>query len=232
MRPTRIPLLAVLLSAACGSGQMGAGSSYPGVALFQYSGHVSGTAPTSYGIQFVWQVAPPPSMDSMTLATEGSIAQDKWAWKMGLFWAPRVWGQQLQESEPAFVRGNAIAVPEGWHLDQLDLLPSSGNPAYGADVTHWVLYFFSDVQPGSLTEWWLGGAHPTPLQYWLAEVTPAPCLDADALTACVAELRGRGVPTDEAAQGFCRGPRVALVEPSTESEISLGTFEVATGACP
>jgi hypothetical protein len=236
MRPTRTLLLAVLLCAACG-GQMGAGSSYPGDPLVWYSGQLTGTAPLPpFEVWFVWQGQLPPAMDAMTWFTSSSVQPTddpaRYEWSTSLYLPPFAGPfTQLQEGEVAFARGNVISVPQGWSSTRLDEL--RGSPVFGADLSHWVLYFIDDVQAGTLTEWWLGGARPTRDKYYLAAVTPAPCLDATALDQCVTDLRGRGVATDEAAQSFCLAPyRLTLVNWLDRGTIALGVSEFTTRACP
>jgi len=233
MRTPRPLLLAAALSAACG-GQMGAGSQYPGDPLFQYSGRVEGTAPLPpIEVGFVWQRQPPPSMDDMALATAFPVweADETTRWVAFLYLHPPAEAYTtLQNGEVLFARGNAISIPEGWDRD-VNLLPGASD-AYGADVSHWVLYFPYPVPAGSLTAWWLGG-EALPAGFHLVGVTPRPCPEGDVLASCITELRGRGVPTDEAAQGFCEAPyALAPVRWAEESTITLGVSGFATRTCP
>jgi hypothetical protein len=221
-------LLAAGLPLACGGGL--AGTDFPGDPEKQYQGVAVSRDRESLGVEFVWQRGQPPSMDDWAFAP-GALTGISAATPDGsrdfivyLVIAP---GPELfvQLGPNEYVaRGNAVAYPR-------DAGPAS--PYYGADVSHWVLWFPSAIEPGKLLEWWLGGAHPAPQEFHYFAVNPAPCLSADDLAACVAELRERGAPDDAAARGLCRAPyRLSQASWSERTHIDLGTSAVPPSGCP
>src|SRR5439155_24419250 len=97
------------------------------------------------------------------------------------------------------------------------------------DPHHWIVYLPSDVPPGSLMEWWLGGALPAGFHLLSVASVDTACMTAEQLDACAAELTRRGVPDDGTtkpgtARSFCLAPyRLQLARPGEQLVLDLGS---------
>ncbi len=188
----------------------------------------------------LWQRGEPPSTDDLELATVAPVQSGFPAsFIISLYQpAPQAARRSLMPGEVVFARATAGAIPFGIATTQVGSLPASGNPSYGIDANHWVIFLASNVPVGSLTEWWLGAALHA--GYHLIDVAPfnGVCMTADQLNACAAELVARGVADDGSdnpgtARGFCTASyRLAPAYPGEELVLNLGQVGLNNGGCP
>lgn len=233
--------MAVLLVAlALGACDALAPSDYFGEPLVTLRGqvHSSGALPPLEAAM-LWQRGEPPSTDDQELATRAPVETGFPArFTVHLYQPPPARARRsLGPNEPIWARAMAAAVPYGVATDDAPALGAAGNPGYGIDPDHWVLYLASDVPQGSITEWWLQAALPQ--GFHLLRVTPTQgCLTADELAACVAELVGRGAPDDGTsfpgtARAFCLAPYRLAPAPSDLLLLELGAIGLPSGgSCP
>ncbi|HXN56556.1 MAG TPA: hypothetical protein VN874_09825, partial [Myxococcales bacterium] len=145
----------------------------------------------------------------------------------------------LAPGQVAYARANAGAVPYGIVIEPGSPLPASGNPGYGIDAFHWVVYLAADVPARSLMEWWLGAALPAGFHLLRVTAVNPQCMTTAQLNACAADLVGRGVP-DDGTQGpgtarfFCLAPyRLSLAPPGEELVLDLQAVGLGpAGLCP
>jgi hypothetical protein len=228
---------AAVLAIALAACQPQADTSYPGEPLVTFRGQVvsPGNLPPLEAAM-LWQRGAPPSTDDEELATRAPVQSGFPAtFLISLYQpAPPAAHFSLLPGEPIWARAVAGAVPYGVATSSVADLPASGNPGYGIDANHWVLYLASDVRAGSLTEWWLGAALPE--GYHLLRVTPAAaCLPPDQLAACEADLAQRGVTDPQTAAAFCGEPyRLSPAPPGELLSLDLGTVGLPAGggSCP
>lgn len=234
-----LPLALAALLAACDA-QVGA--DYPGEPLLTLQGQVVSNGPLPpLEAAMLWQRGPPPSTGDQELATRAPVeAGFPSRFALRLYQpAPEAARRTLAPGEPRYARANAAAVPYGIAVTKVDSLPASGNPGYGIDADHWVVWLEADVRAGSIAEWWLGGAMPAGFHLLRVTAVEARCQTAAALDACVAELRRRGAPDDGTAEpgtarGFCLAPyRLEPATPGEQLVLELGAVGLPTGgACP
>ncbi|HUJ27053.1 MAG TPA: hypothetical protein VLW85_13600 [Myxococcales bacterium] len=223
-----------------------ADSGYLGEPLVSLRGQVvsSGDLP-SLEAAMLWQRGDPPSTTDEELATLAPVQTGFPAtFTVHLYQpAPAAARRTLAPGEPVWARANAAAVPAGTPSSVVALLGGlAGAPTvpaasgqYGIDPDHWVMYLASDVPRGSLTEWWLGAALPAGFHLIDVAVVNPSCIAADELSACVADLRARGVASDDAAKAFCLAPyRLSPAADGEELKLQLGTVGLASGggSCP
>ncbi len=242
----RFYLLIAIALVGCGSSQAPEG--FPGDPVVQYGGYVSGMDPVPpFEVKFTWQAALPPVMAAIRLP-DGGVATTKYNIQgmYTVFWFQALLFQPppadvfvgLRDGEPRFARGNVITVPMGIGAAGIESLPGSENPAYGADLCYWLLFFESDVQPGSLTAWWLHD-NPLPAGYHRVRVDEPHCLTAEEFDACAAELVPRGLTDDGTygpgtARAFCAAFAPFRVTPAESWEagnVTLGTYDFPDQAC-
>jgi len=238
--PRALGILAAGLLCSC-SPQ--ADSNYLGEPLLTLSGQVRSSGPLPpLEAAMLWQRGPPPSTDDQELATRAPVQSGFPAsFVLHLYQpAPAAARRILAPGEVLFARANAAAVPYGVTVEQAGSLPRSGNPSYGLDVNHWVVYLAADVPSGSLMEWWLGGALPAGFHLLRATALNPSCIKPADLEACVADLGRRGVRDDGTqnqgtARFFCLEPyRLQLVSQSELLVLDLGAVGLGPsgGACP
>lgn len=194
--PARVVALLALVAgnAACDAQ---ADRDYPGEPLFTLNGQVVGTTLVpQLEAAMLWQRGAPPMIDFEEIATGAPIQYGREG--LGTFTIrlyrppPDFVRRTLGPEEVSFARANVAAIPEGevW----------VGTPS-GIDLNHWVIHLAADVQPGTLTAWWLGA--PLPAGYHLLDVTSVN-LSPEQLEACVQTLAGLGVPDATArSPSFC-----------------------------
>jgi hypothetical protein len=215
-------------------------ASYLGEPLVTLRGHVTGSggaAPLEAAM--LWQRGPPPSYDDVDLATRAPLeAGFPASFTLRLYQPPPDAARRtLAPGEVSSARANAAAIPYGIATGAVPELPppapSSG--AFAEDTGHWVVYLAAPARPGSLTEWWVGGALPR--GYTLLRVTEG-CPTPAELAACIDDLVRRGVPEDGSgapgtAGGWCRAPyRLAPAPPGDEIVLVLAPAPAAPGPCP
>jgi hypothetical protein len=228
------PLLAAVALASC---QPQVGTGYLGEPLISLRGLVVSSGTTPLEAAMLWQRGDPPSTNDEELATRAPVeAGFPATFTVSLYQPPPAAARRsLAPGEPIWARANAGAVPYGVAGGSIASLPASGNPSYGIDANHWVLYLDSDVRPGSLTEWWLGA--PLAAGYHLLRVAAVDpqCITPDTLAACEADLAQRGVADPAAAKAFCLEPyRLAPAPPGELLVLDLGTVGLGpvSGTCP
>jgi hypothetical protein len=231
--------LAALCAMAAGAGcQAQATSGYLGEPLVTLQGQVvSNGALPPLEAAMLWQRGDPPSTDDLELATLAPVQSGFPAsFTLHLYQpAPDAARRSLLPGEVIFARANAAAVPFGIAVTQVNSLAGSGNPSYGIDASHWVVYLDADVPAGSLTEWWLGAALGKGFHLIDVAAFDAQCLSADELDACAAELVARGAPDDGTdnpgtARAFClAGYRLSPATPGEELVLNLGEVTTPTG---
>ena len=234
-RPHRLVL--ALLACAC---DVQVDSGYLGEPLAVLPGYVTGTPPTApVEAAMLWQRGPPPSYTDVELATRAPVSTAFPAsFTLRLYQPPPAAAlRTLAAGEVAFARANAAAIPYGIAPAGIGALPTAGNTgSYTIDPAHWIVHLAAPVPPDSLMEWWLGAALPR--GYALLKVTEG-CPTPDALAACIAELRRRGVPEDGSgapgtAGAYCRAPyRLAPAPAGEQLVLVLGTPQPPPpGTCP
>lgn len=212
---------------------------YLGEPLAAFAGRVVGASdPRPLEAAMLWQRGPPPSYSDVELATRAPVdAGFPASFTLRLYQPPpaAAW-KRLAPGEIRFARANAAAIPYGVAADAVPgVIAAPASEGWAIDTAHWVVYLEAAVPPGSLTEWWLGGALPR--GYRLLAVT-AGCPTPEALAACIAELQRRGVPEDGSgapgtADAFCRAPyRLAPAPPGEEIVLALGQEPPPAEACP
>jgi hypothetical protein len=217
---------AVLVAAglACGCDPQ-VDASYLGEPLVTLHGRVaSASVPTPLEAAMLWQRGPPPSYDDVELATRAPLeAGFPASFTLRLYQPPPDAARRtLAPGERSFARANAAAIPFGIATGAVPGLPSaSGAATYNIDAAHWVFYLAAPVRPGSLTEWWVGGALPR--GYTLLRVTEG-CPTPAQLAACIDDLVHRGLPEDGSgdpgtAAGFCRAPYRLAPAPADEEVV-------------
>jgi hypothetical protein len=229
---SRFPAAGALLltSALAGCGGGIPASDFPGVPLLVVVGQVISDDPLPpLEVGLVAQLGDAPSMTSMVLEgrTDAPLVLQGtppvgW-FALVVFDPPRSPLRPLREGEVLFARGNAVAMPFQLPDDQVNA--AAGEPWFGADVTHWIVYLDSAAPPGSLTAWWLGAPAGSGVGrgYHLLEVRPfAPCQPA--VDACVAQLSPGIVPDAETARPFCEAPYRLFPADNAVVEIHVGTF--------
>jgi hypothetical protein len=230
------------LFASC---QPQATSDYLGEPLVTLQGQVvSNGALPPLEAAMLWQRGDPPSTDDLELATLAPVqAGFPAVFTLHLYQpAPGAALRSLLPGEVIWARATAAAVPYGIPVAQVSTLPESGNPSYGIDANHWVLFLQSDVPSNSLTEWWLGA--PLSAGFHLIDVVAfdVSCQTPDQLDDCAADLVSRGVPDDGSedpgtARGFCTASyRLAPATPGEELVLDLGQVGLggptgANGGC-
>jgi len=256
MRSIRSELLALAaLSCACDP-QVDGG--YLGEPLAIFDGYVSSASVAPLEAAMLWQRGPPPSTDDQELATRARVVAGFPArFTLRLYRPPPAAAQRtLAPGEVPYARANAAAVPYGIADGGIASGPSGGPAAappadagtpdagtpdagppstgpasalYGMDPRHWIVYLPQDVPPGSLMEWWLGGAPKAGFRLLsIASVNPA-CMTGESLDACAADLARRGVPDDGTAnagtaRSFCLAPyRLQLAPHGDQLVLDLGT---------
>ncbi len=228
---------AAISCALVASCQAQATSDYLGEPLVTLQGQVvSNGALPPLEAAMLWQRGDPPSTDDLELATLAPVqAGFPAVFTLHLYQpAPGAALRSLLPGEVVWARATAAAVPYGIAVADVPALPASGNPSYGIDANHWVLFLQGDVPANSLTAWWLGA--PLSAGFHLIDVAAfdASCQTPDQLNACAAELVSRGVPDDGTenpgtARGFCTADyRLAPATPGEELVLNLG--EVGLGA--
>jgi hypothetical protein len=136
--------------------------------------------------------------------------------------------------EVGWARGNVAAVPKGYSDSQIQDAALNHNPAFGADVDHWIVYLWDDVPPGSLTDWYLGGSLSRGSHLLQVTRLNLAC-DPTGLAACEADLAATYGVTDPAmANHYCLLPyRLTPIDPSTPIVVTLGTYDPpAPDPCP
>lgn len=237
-------LLAVIAAAAFVSCDPAAQPAYLGDPLMTVSGQVTSSGPIDIALEaaMLWQRGPPPAMDDQVLATHAPVQTGFPAsFTMHVYQPPPAAAlRTLLPGQVTYARANAAAVPPSVIVAMSAPAggsasgggspavpgPGSGggpqpgqNPNYGFDANHWVIYLASDVAPGSLMEWWLGGALPA--GFHLLRFASQACPTAEELAACAADLTQRGVPDDGTfavgtARFFCLQPYRLSVAPDGE----------------
>ena len=227
-----------LLALAC---QPQAESDYQGEPLVTLQGQVvSDGALPPLEAAMLWQRGDPPSTDDLELATLAPVQSGFPAgFTLHLYLpAPDAARRSFAPGEVVYARANAAAVPIGIATTQVNTLPASGNPSYGIDAAHWVLFLESDVPANSLTAWWLGA--PLAAGFHLIDVASfnATCLSEDQLDACAAQLVALGVPDDGTdnpgtARSYCVAPyRLSPALPGEELVLNLGEVGLGpAGSC-
>ncbi len=192
----------------------------------------------------LWQRGPPPSTDDQELATRAPVQSGFPAtFVVHLYQpAPAAARRTLAPGEVTYARANAAAVPYGVTVEQVGALPAAGNPSYGLDAGHWVIYLAADVPAGSLMEWWLGAALPAGFHLLRATAVNPNCIKQVDLQACVKNLVARGLPDDGTstanpgtARFFCLEPyRLQLAPANEQLLLDLGAVGLGPsgGACP
>lgn len=246
MRVRPLLLGVALLAMACG-GSPQADASYPGEPLVGYGGliQVGEATPPPFEVELAWQPGLPPELSLLRLAG-AEAGSTRWTATFPYDFQTTVYQPppadvfvQLGEGEPWFARANTVTVPAGIRAEGVAALPGSANPAYGTDLTHWLVYLSSSVPRRSLTEWWLRGEGLGAGYHYVRVDTPR-CLSAEELDACAAELVDRGLPDDgTAAAGTARAFCLALlpyratpVSWDEGGEITLGTAGYPHLPCP
>ena len=186
----------LLALAAC---QPQATSGYLGEPLVTLQGQVvSNGALPPLEAAMLWQRGDPPRPTILELATLAPVQSGFPAtFTLHLYQPPPAAARRsLIDGGVVYARANASAVPYGIAVTQISDLPASGNPSYGIDALHWVIYLDTDVPAGSLTEWWLGA--PLGAGFHLVDVIPfdPSCETSAQLDACAADLVTRGVIDD------------------------------------
>ena len=222
----------LLLAASC---DPQADRSYLGEPLMTLHGQVisSGALP-QLEAAMLWQRGPPPSNDDQELATRAPVqAGFPATFTAHLYQPPPSAARKtLLPGEVTYARANAAAVPAGIAADAVGGAASSPAPAtlgYGIDAHHWVVWLESDVAPGSLMEWWLGGALSRGFHLLRVDAVNPACIDLDA---CAAELAKRGVAD---GRSFCQQPyRLSVAPPAEQLVLDLGAVALGPpgGACP
>jgi len=233
-RPWLIALAA--LSCACDSQADGG---YLGEPLASFPGYVASAGVGRLEAAMLWQRGTPPSTDDQELATRAPVETGFPArFTLHLYQPPPAAARKtLAPGQVPYARANAGAVPYGVPVATGDAAPASGSASpYGIDSNHWIVYFPSDVPPGSLMEWWLGQALPA--GFHLLRVSAMTCMSTAQLEACAADLARRGVADDGSehpgtARSFCRAPyRLSLAPPDEELVLDLALGPGSGGACP
>jgi hypothetical protein len=241
MRSTTLSLLALtVLSGAC---DPQADPNYLGEPLVTLRGHVTsaGSLPPLEAAM-LWQRGPPPSTDDQELATRAPVqAGFPAGFTLHLYQPPPAAARStLAPGQIVYARANASAIPYGIVGAGASGLPASGNPGYGIDAYHWVVYLVGDVPARSLMEWWLSAALPAGFHLLRVTAVDPQCMTPAKLNACAADLVQRGV-MDDGTQGpgtarfFCLAPyRLSLAPPGEELVLNLGAvgLPAASGPCP
>jgi hypothetical protein len=241
MRCTSLSLFA--LAALSGACDPQADASYLGEPLVTLQGRVTsaGSLPPLEAAM-LWQRGPPPSTNDQDLATRAPVQAGFPArFTLRLYQPPPAAARRaLAPGQVTYARANAGAVPYGIAAAAAAGLPSAGNPGYGIDAYHWVVYLAADVPPRSLMEWWLGAALPAGFHLLRVAAVKPQCMTPAQLDACAADLVQRGV-LDDGTQGpgtarsFCLAPyRLSLAVPGEELVLDLGTIGLPAsgGSCP
>jgi hypothetical protein len=219
--------------------------SYLGEPLMTLHGQVisPGTLP-QLEAAMLWQRGPPPSNDDQQLATRAPVQAGFPATFTAHLYQPPPGAARktLLPGEVTYARANAAAVPAGIAANAIGPPaagpaagaggpPPSGPPAtsnYGIDPRHWVVWLETDVAPGSLMEWWLGGALSRGFHLLRVDAVNPACV---ALDPCLADLAARGVTDPAIARGFCLQPyRLSVAPPNEQLVLDLGA--VGLGAAP
>jgi len=239
MQSSRHSLLALAaLSCAC---DPQADGSYLGEPLATFQGYVSNAGVAPLEAAMLWQRGAPPSTNDQELATRAPVQTGFPArFTLHLYQPPPAAARRtLVPGQVPYARANAGAVPYGIAAGAAGALPASQNAAYGIDANHWIVYLPSDISPGSLMEWWLGGALPAGFHLLRVAAVDPSCMPAAQLDACAAGLAQRGVPDDGTAnpgtaRWFCRAPyRLSLAPPGEQLVLDLGTVGLGPAAgCP
>ena len=156
----RLAVVTALALVAC---QPQAGTDYPGEPLVTLRGQVKSSGNQSLlEAAMLWQRGPPPSTDDEELATRAPVqAGFPATFTISLYQPPPDAARRtLAPGLPIYARANAGAVPYGVATAAVPGLPSAGNPGYGIDAAHWVLFLAEEAKPGSVMEWWLGASMP------------------------------------------------------------------------
>jgi hypothetical protein len=231
-----MPIISALALLALGACQAQATSEYLGQPLITLNGQIvsSGALPPLEAAM-LWQQGPPPTADDLELATLAPVQTGFPAtFTLHLYLPPPEAARlHFANHEARYARANAAAVPFGIASTQLSDLPSSGNPSYGIDPSHWVLWLEDDVAAGSITEWWLGAALKKGFHLVDVAAFNSQCQTPAALSSCAAELVSRGAIDDGTdnpgtARAYCLAPyRLSVAYPSEGLVLQLGA--VATG---
>jgi hypothetical protein len=227
----------LLLLAAC---DPQADASYPGEPLVTFRGQAVSTGPLPpLEAAMLWQSGPPPSIDQLDLATRAPVqAGFPATFTLQIYQPPpQAARRTLLAGEVPFARATAAALPPGIAVVQIGPAAAGGNPSYGVDANHWIIYLLADVPRGSVMEWWLGGT-ALPAGFHLvrvAAVNPR-CITADQLNACMTDLANRGAKDPAAAQSLCLQPfQLSLAPPGDPLILDLGSVGLGPaggGSCP
>lgn len=237
MLSSRQSLLALALALCCACDPQADGK-YLGEPLATFDGYVSRAGVAPLEAAMLWQRGAPPSTNDQELATRAPVQTGFPArFTLHLYQPPPAAARRtLRPGQVPYARANAGAVPYGVAAEAAAALPASANIPYGIDPNHWIVHLPSDVPPGSLMEWWLGGTLSAGFHLLrVASVNPE-CIPAAQLDACAADLAGRGVPDDGTAnpgtaRSFCRAPyRLSLAPPGEQLVLDLGV--VGLGPAP
>jgi hypothetical protein len=238
--------LLIAATLCCGCDPQADGN-YLGEPLATFDGHVSSAGVAPLEAAMLWQRGPPPSTDDQELATRAPVQTGFPArFTLHLYQpAPAAARRTLAPGQVPYARANAGAIPYGIAAAAVGGLapaapPGTTSPAangpYGIDAHHWIVYLPTDVPPGSLMEWWLGGALAAGFHLMTVVAVDPACIPAEQLASCAAELARRGVPDDGTAnagtaRAFCTAPyRLQPSAPGEQLVLELGTVGLGPGA--
>lgn len=221
---------------------------YPGEPLLTLRGQVksSGALP-ALEAAMLWQHGDPPLISDEDLATRAPVETGFPAsFTVHLYHPPPAGARRtLATGEVVWARAVAAAVPYGIAASQLaggaaGAPTVAGNPNYGVDANHWVVYLAADAPAASITAWWLGA--PLSQGFHLVRVAAVnpKCITQAQLDACAKDLAARGAPDDGSAnpgtaRGFCLAPyRLSPAPPDELLLLDLGAIDLgpAGGSCP
>jgi hypothetical protein len=245
MRSSRLVLLLALVSC-----DPQADSAYPGEPLLTLRGFVKSSQPQAQlEAAMLWQHGDPPLIGDEDLATRAPVeAGFPSSFTVHLYHPPPAGAQRtLAAGEAIWARAVAAAIPYGIAASQLgggagSATPGpvvAGNPNYGVDANHWVVYLAADVPATSITAWWLGAPLTKGFHLLRVAAVDPKCMTQAQLDACAASLVARGARDDGSAnpgtaRSFCLAPyRLSPAPPDEELVLDLGSVGLGpAGSCP